>query len=272
MTIPLIVFAVLSFFAFYSFNPFGAADGWFFSVIARPESVVPAGAAAAGIEQFEQAVHHSHTLTMVLSLLVAGTGIVMAFATYYWKNINSENVATTLAPIHNFLLNKWYFDEFYDATVVRGTLALAHAYRWFDNTIIDGIVNGTASWTRAVTLGTKQNWEEGQIGAIFYLTVAGVVSLYAGWVTGTTIWPADVTFWTAVWDGLLSLGVAGLTFFLFYVGVGGFDNRIVDGLVNLTAYVAGFFGLLTRKMQTGKVQTYLAWVLLGVMVFFLWFR
>ncbi|MGH2569062.1 MAG: NADH-quinone oxidoreductase subunit L, partial [Bacteroidota bacterium] len=242
MTIPLVVFAVLSFFAFYSFNPFGAADGWFFSAVERPASVVPATVAAAGIEQFDETLHHSHTLAMILSLLVAGTGILVAFATYSWKKVNADEIAMKLAPVHTFLSKKWYFDELYDATVVRGTVGLANAYRWFDDTIVDGIVNGTASWTRAVTLGTKQNWEEGNIGAIIYLVVAGIVSLYAGWVTGTAIWPDEPTLWLSVWYGLVSVGVAGLTFFLFYVGVGGFDNRIVDGLVNLTAYVAGFFG------------------------------
>jgi NADH-quinone oxidoreductase subunit L len=43
-------------------------------------------------------------------------------------------------------------------------------------------------------------------------------------------------------------------------------------MVNLTAYLAGFIGLVTRRIQTGKVQTYLAFVLLGIMVFFLWFQ
>ena len=75
---------------------------------------------------------------------------------------------------------------------------------------------------------------------------------------------------------LLDTGMMGvfvsLDFFLFYVGVGGFDNKIVDGMVNLIAYLGGFLGLLMRKLQTGKVQTYLAFVLFGVMVFFLWFR
>jgi len=46
----------------------------------------------------------------------------------------------------------------------------------------------------------------------------------------------------------------------------------VDGLVNATAYLAGFFGLLMRRVQTGKVQTYLAFVILGIMILFLWFR
>jgi NADH-quinone oxidoreductase subunit L len=56
------------------------------------------------------------------------------------------------------------------------------------------------------------------------------------------------------------------------MGVGGFDDKIIDGMVNLVASLGGFLGLLMRKLQTGKVQTYLAFVLFGVMVFFLWFR
>ena len=272
MTIPLIVFAVLSFFAFYSFNPIGAADGWFYHAVERPESVVPFTVAAAGTGIFEEALHHSHAMAMILSLTVAGLGILIAFATYHWKKINADAIAGSLKPVHAFLLNKWYFDELYDATAVKGTVAIANFYRWFDNTVIDGIVNGTARWTLGLTKGTREAWEEGNVGAIFYLVVAAAVSVYAGWVTASGLLPPEVALGSKVGYGMLGLGVAGLTFFLFYVGVGGFDNKIVDGLVNFTAYLAGFFGLLARRVQTGKVQTYLAFVILGVMIFFLWFR
>lgn len=272
MTIPLIVFAVLSFFAFYSPNPFGAASGWFFDAIRRPESVVPAAVAAAGIESFEEALHHSHSLAMILSLTVAGLGILIAFATYYWKKISADAVADRLKPLHAFFLNKWYFDELYEWMFVGGTKGLARVFAWFDNRIIDGIVNGVGSWTKAITLGKKQNWEEGSIASMFYLGVTGAISLYVGWIAGAAMMPFGASIGTMIGYGLLGLAVAGLTFFLFYVGVGGFDNSIVDGLVNATAYLAGFFGLLTRRVQTGKVQTYLAFVILGVMVFFLWFR
>jgi len=272
MTIPLVVFAVLSFFAFYSLNPIGAASGWFYAAMPRPETVVPASVAAAGIETFEGELHHSHSLAMVLSLTVASIGIVLAFVTYYWRKISADAVAESLKPVHRFLLNKWYFDELYEATVVRGTVGLAKVYRWFDNVVIDGVVNGTARWTKGVTHGTKRNWEEGNIGAILYIVATAAVSLYVGWVVGEGLIPAGASFGTIVGYVLLGLAVAGLTFFLFYVGVGGFDNTIVDGLVNATAYVAGFFGLVTRRVQTGKVQTYLVFVILGVMIFFLWFR
>lgn len=272
MTIPLIAFAVLSFFAFFSLNPFGAASGWFYAAMPRPETVVPVGVAAAGTETFEEALDHSHSLAMVLSLSMAGIGILVAFATYHWKRINADAVAERVKPVYRFVLNKWYFDELYGATVVRGTVGLAKLYRWFDNVVIDGIVNGTASWTKAVTLGAKRNWEEGSIGAIAYIVATAAVSLYVGWLVGGGLIPAAASFGTILGYVFLGLAVAGLTFFLFYAGVGGFDNRVVDGLVNATAYVAGFFGLLTRRVQTGKVQTYLAFVILGVMIFFLWFR
>ncbi len=272
MTIPLIVFAVLSFFAFFSLNPFGASSGWVYSALPRPESVVPASVAAAGPELFEETVHHGHSLAMVLSLLVAGIGILVAFATYYWKKIDPDAIIAKIGPLYRFLLNKWKFDELYGATAVAGTVGLAKLFRWFDGRVVDGIVNGTASWTRGLTLGTKRNWEEGAVSSIFYMIVTGALSLYIGWLVGVGLLPVDAAIVTIVGYVVLGFAVAGLTFFLFYVGVGGFDNHIVDGLVNATAYLAGFLGLLLRRVQTGRVQTYLAFVILGVMVLFLWFR
>ncbi len=272
MTIPLIVFAVLSLFIFFSPNPIGASAGWVYSALPRPESVVPAVVAAAGIEQFEEALHHSHSLAMILSLIVAGIGILVAFATYYWKKIDADSLAAKSGPAYRFLLNKWKFDELYDATAIAGTIGTTKVLRWFDNNIIDGIVNGTASWIKGLTLGTKQNWEEGSISAIFYMVVTAALSLYIGWLVGVGLLPPEASIGAIIGYVILGFAVAGLSFFLFYVGVGGFDNSIVDGLVNGLAYLAGFFGLLTRRVQTGKVQTYLAFVILGVMILFLWFR
>ena len=274
MTVPLIAFAVLSFFAFYSFNPFGASSGWFYQAVTRPESVVPTMVAAANTEIFTEALHHSHGLAMLLSLSVASIGILIAFTTYYWKKINADAVASApvIKYLYKFFLNKWYFDELYQATFVNGTDALAAAYRWFDNVIIDGVVNGVAKWTVGITHGVKHTWEEGITGSIFYLIVFALLSLFVGWQVTVGLLAGSGSVVAMIECGLLGLGVAALSFFLFYIGVGGFDNTIIDGLVNLFAYLAGFLGLLARKLQTGKVQTYLAFALFGVMVFFLWFR
>jgi NADH-quinone oxidoreductase subunit L len=273
MTIPLIVLATFSFFFFFTgnFNPL-SNQGWFTHAIERPETVVPAIVAAPGNEAFEEALHQAHVPAMLLSLTLAGLGILVAFSTSYWKKINADAIADRLKPVHQFLLNKWYFDELYEWLVVGGTKGLANVLGWFDNTIIDGVVNGVGRWTLAMTRGTNETWEEGRVGAVVYMVFIGAISLYIGWITGSALLPSAVGITGLIGCGILAVAVAGLTFFLFYVGVGGFDNKIIDGLVNLVAYLAGFFGLLARKLQTGKVQTYLALALFGVMVFFLWFR
>jgi hypothetical protein len=88
-------------------------------------------------------------------------------------------------------------------------------------------------------------------------------------------------YWTGAWyaadhstTGAAALGLlAGcLAFFFFWAGAGGFDRYVVDGLVNGTAYFSGFVGILMRKLQTGRVQTYVAFAIFGVMILFFLFR
>ncbi len=207
MTVPLRILAVLSIFVVFSFNPFDASGGWIAMAVKRPLSVVPEALAAPGKEIFEEALHHAHGTAMALSLLVAGIGILVAFATYYWKRISAEAVAARLAPVHGFLMNKWGFDDLYNTVVVDGTLAFTRGLRWVDDTIIDGTVNG------------------------------------AGWLT-TVI-------------SFLS---------------GKFDAIVVDGMVNLMAYLSGFIGLVFRKVQTGKVQTYVLFAVFSVLILYFVFR
>ncbi len=44
------------------------------------------------------------------------------------------------------------------------------------------------------------------------------------------------------------------------------DKYIVDGLVNFLAILTGMFGIFLRKLQTGKVQTYLVMVIFSIIV------
>lgn len=268
MTIPLIIFAVLSFFVFFSFNPFGASSGWFYHAIERPISVVPETVRATEIEKFEEALHHSHIPAMALSLTVAGIGILLAFVTYKWKKINADALAEKYSGPYKFLLNKWYFDELYGAVIVGGTLVVTRILRWFDNNIIDGIVNGTASWTKGIVFGYTDHAKEEKAGATALLIIGGVVSVVAAIFVGQWFYGQHALV-SAIVMGLLT---ACLTFFFFWAGAGGFDQRVVDGLVNGIAYFSGFLGMLFRKTQTGRVQSYIIFVILGVMVLFYVFR
>ncbi len=272
MTLPLIVFAALSFFVFYSFNPFGATDGWFANAVPRPESVVPAGAQAMGREEFAEAMHHAHVPTIVLSLLVAGIGILLAFLTYRKKAISADAVAARFPGLHRFLVNKWYFDELYEAVVVKGTLAITRVLHWFDAKIVDGLVNGTAGWTMAVVFGYTEHRKEKTISANFFIVVGIIVSALTAWWAGEWIFSLADVPGGVLGGGLFTLLAGLLTLFFFWSGAGGFDRYVVDGMVNGIAYVSGFFGLLLRKFQSGRVQTYIVFALLGAMLLFYMLR
>ncbi len=71
-------------------------------------------------------------------------------------------------------------------------------------------------------------------------------------------------FDTKVVDGIVN-GVATL---VRWVSIGGkyFDTYVVDGFVNFTAFISGLFGIILRKAQTGKVQTYIVFVVFSIII------
>jgi len=53
---------------------------------------------------------------------------------------------------------------------------------------------------------------------------------------------------------------------------GRFDSIVVDGLVNFMAYLSGFIGIVLRRFQTGKVQTYVVLVVFSLVILMLLFK
>ena len=206
MTIPLIVLATISLFVFYSFNPFGAADGWFFAAIERPLSIVPELLQPAGNALFHEVLHDVHGTAMTLSILIAATGILLAFAVYHWKKISADTLAQKAGVLYRGASSLWYFDEIYDQVFVNGLFLLTKISRWFDENVIDAIVNGTAVVIRGI-------------------------STVSSWI----------------------------------------DTNIVDGLVNATATTADRAGGLLSHVQTGRLQTYLVYIVFSFLVLFILF-
>ena len=97
----------------------------------------------------EVAHHVAHDpfeyILMGLSVLVAFFGIFLAWLMYQKKSIAPERFSEILAGVpHKVLFNKYYVDEIYEATVIRGTVAIAGILAAFDRVVVDGIVNGAA--------------------------------------------------------------------------------------------------------------------------------
>jgi hypothetical protein len=144
--------------------------------------------------------------------------------------------------------------------------------RWIDESIIDAIVNGTASWTKAVVFGYSEHAKDRRISGGAFLAVGGIISVIASVAVGQSMWSPDATLGSIATAIVMALLCGGLTFFFFWAGAGSFDTYVVDGLVNGAAYLSGFSGRVIRKLQTGRVQTYIIFVVVGVMIFFYMFR
>jgi NADH-quinone oxidoreductase subunit L len=78
-----------------------------------------------------------------LSVAVALLGIGFAFRAYLGRPELAARLQQRLAALHRALLHKYWVDELYDAAVVRPFQALAvWLWRFWDETIVDGLVNG----------------------------------------------------------------------------------------------------------------------------------
>jgi len=96
---------------------------------------------------------HSKVLEMFLmlfSLAVAGAGIWLAYQWYYRPSPVPARVAESYKGLHAGSLNKWYWDELYDAVFTRPTLRLAdRLWRIADEIVIDKVlVDGVGITTK----------------------------------------------------------------------------------------------------------------------------
>jgi NADH-quinone oxidoreductase subunit L len=179
MTMPLQVLGVLSI--------VGGFLGFPGQLFGRPELnrieqflepvILPIGHSAHGAEHgAEHAASHVPLSIefglIVLSLAVAGFGIWLAYRFYSGAQANERprRLAERFPLVYKLLLNKYWVDELYEATVIKGSIKLSELLWEADARVVDGAVNGT----RHVTVGSSF------LSGIFDLRVVdGTVNLIA---------------------------------------------------------------------------------------------
>jgi NADH-quinone oxidoreductase subunit L len=109
---------------------------------------------------------------MLFSVVVAAAAMAFAYHVYVRRPAIAAGMAARFAGVHKLLLNKYYVDELYDATAVRGTMAGAAGSWAFDRRVVDGAVNGTG-WTTIAS-----SWAAGLFDKY---VVDGLVNLI-GWI------------------------------------------------------------------------------------------
>jgi NADH-quinone oxidoreductase subunit L len=85
---------------------------------------------------------------MALSVLIAVGGILAARHIYLTRPELSAGLAARWPGAHRLLFNKYYVDELYGATAIRGTLESGRGLWTFDRRVVDGAVNGSGWLTQ----------------------------------------------------------------------------------------------------------------------------
>ncbi len=190
-----------------------------------------------GRNWFHHFVGHSFPATqlsvtvMTLSALLALGGLFLSWLIYGRKGLQSgaeDPLVKALGPAHKVLKNKYYVDELYQATIVRGSLAVGSIFHRVDSRwVIDPFVNLVGRF--GLALARVSSYLDDRF-------VDGAVHLTARVIT--------------VLSRLYRL----------------FDIHVINAAVDLVGRVTEGGGLRLRKIQTGRVQNYLMMALVTVLV------
>ncbi|HMP59296.1 MAG TPA: proton-conducting transporter membrane subunit [Gemmatales bacterium] len=92
-----------------------------------------------------------HDLAGLLALVVAGLGVLLSFAVYYWRVFDPQETRERFPWAYDLFQNKWHFDALYSALLVRPTLVVGYWCKAFDQKVIDGLIHGLAHLTVLVS-------------------------------------------------------------------------------------------------------------------------
>ena len=93
----------------------------------------------------------TEAIFQLLGLAIASAGWFAAKVLYDGnRSTVPARLKENFAGIWSVIFNKYYVDEFYQATVIRGSLALSAVLFWIDQNLIDGLVNSMAVLGRTV--------------------------------------------------------------------------------------------------------------------------
>ena len=133
--------------------------------------------------QVIHAAHNAPTWVKVSPFVAMLLGFGLAYLFYIARPDLPGKLATQQAPLYRFLLNKWYFDEAYDALFVRPARALGHfLWKRGDGDIIDGTLNGVAMGGVPFFTRLAGRLQSGYIFTYAFAMVLGIAVLIT-WMT-----------------------------------------------------------------------------------------
>ncbi|MDQ1265657.1 MAG: NADH-quinone oxidoreductase subunit, partial [Bacteroidota bacterium] len=260
---PLLLLAGLSFFIFYSFNPTNASTGWFYSKLKAPATVVPSKLQFDFLVPYyakEKPAEACCEKEAPQDAAAQHASIALPpshDAPHNPEAAMSEHHGAPAAHTHH---GQHKFEEQTHAShipamiasllIAGGGILIAFCVYQFKLVSSDNL----ARQFGILYKGSFNKWWFDEIYAATFIGGSVQFSRFLAWFDNTFI------------DGFVNL-VGWFTRFLGHF-VAWFDNTFIDGLVNLTANITGLFGIIVRKVQTGKIQTYVAFAVVGLILLF----
>jgi len=159
MTLPLVVLAIF------------AAIGGFIGITNHYGSQFIAGHETLSVAQ--QALEPLHNpAPMLIGIAFALTGIFLAFSLY--RNATADPLPAKLGVLAKWMKNKFYFDELYEATVIRLHDFIAAVMDWIDRWLVEGLCLGLVRGGTDLTGRALRLVQTGNLQTYTFLFVLGV--------------------------------------------------------------------------------------------------
>ena len=127
------------------------------------------------------AVEFNLGLTAV-AMLVAMSGIALAYLMYQSKTISPERLGAAVRPVHTLVYRKYYMDELYEGLITRRLFyaGVARGLDWVDKSVVDRLSNliGWLGGNIGTALGQLQTGQLQQYGAAISIGILTMAGLY----------------------------------------------------------------------------------------------
>lgn len=234
---PLVLLACLSFWFVYSSNPFEASEGWFQEKVVQPVSVVP----------------ETSQWKFLLPEMAEGQA--------HDQGDNPENSDVVQASLENTYLNRFQEESHHFHYLAMGISLFMAAF---------GILLAFMMYKFKIINAGKLEVRFKFLHSFLYNRWYFDELYQATAIAGTLALSKSLSWFdTYIVDGLVNLSSYIIRFVSRLTGL--FDNYVIDGAVNMASTFTGYCGSKIRKLQTGKVQAYIVFMLLGILTMIYFF-
>ena len=141
------------------------------------------GTTSIAVKATEEVIHHAHevaTWVKLAPLIFALGGIGVSYMFYVARPDLPAKTVRMFPGLHDFFFNKWYFDELYDAIIVKPALSLGRVFwKKGDGAAIDGLGPDNIAARAQDVAGVLSRFQSGYLYHYAFVMLVGV----AGFVT-----------------------------------------------------------------------------------------